>query len=161
MNCHTARDLMLEASPRELRGEGDTELVRHVRVCGDCRRLGEEFLEAEERLGRGLESFLSRGSEEEILQAARRETGGAAVGEDTPVVSLRGRDLWRIGAPLAAAAALAAVFLLADGPEPGPGVGEAPVPPRLAEERSVDVQADRRFAVMKTEDPKIHVVWFY
>lgn len=161
MKCDTATELLMEASHAELRGEADSEIARHVRRCPRCRRLAVELLEADEGLGRALEGLLEARSDEEILQAARRELARGAVGDDAPTAPLRRRHLWRIGAPLAAAAALAAVILLTDGPEPGARVGEAPVPPRLAEERSVDVQADRRFAMMKTEDPKIHVVWFY
>lgn len=161
MTCETARDLLLEASPRELRGLGDTELARHLRGCPRCREPARKLLEAGEGLARELEGLLESGSEEEILRAVRRELAGGGAGEDDRTGALRGRGLWRIAAPLAAAAALVGVLLVPEGPEPALETGRMPVPPEMARREAVEVEADRRFAVMKTGDPKIRVVWFY
>lgn len=163
MSCENARDLLMEASPNELRGEENGELARHVRQCSTCAALARAFLAAGEELDREIGRRSRIRSDEEILRTVRRELAGGAVGEDGTDGRLRSRRLWWIGAPLAAAAALATVLLvIKDGSGPTDGsVSPDVVPPELTEAPAVDVAADRRFAVMQTDDSKIHVVWFY
>ena len=68
---------------------------------------------------------------------------------------------WRTAAPLAAAAAVAALILLrgdeiGDAGEPFIPPPESRVPSMVSE---LDVEADRPFAVLPTSDPDIAVVW--
>lgn len=170
MTCEHARELLLESPPGELRGEGESEAARHVRDCPACRKLATAFLAAERVLDEELEALAGAGrSPDEILGAVRRDVEGdhvrRAVGERaaTPTASSgAGRWRWRLGLALAAAAVLAALLFLPDGTGPrAPGAADAPVPGEAAFGDGVEVEADRRFAVMKTEDPTIHVVWFY
>lgn len=163
MNCEAARDLLLEASPEELQSEDDSELARHLAECPGCRRLARAFLEGQAALDREIDSLSRMRSDEETLLAVRRRLAGGAVGDGDSRTSLRFRRGWSVAAPLAAAAALTALLFGVrheSGPAPARTVS-APVAPAAAPGPQVDVQADRRFAVMRTDDPKIHVVWFY
>ena len=64
---------------------------------------------------------------------------------------------WRTAAPLAAAAAVAAL-LLTHGDESGEGGDPVPSPePSMVSE--LNVEADRPFMVFPTSDPNIAVVW--
>lgn len=162
MNCERARDLLLEASPEELRGEGESDLGRHLAGCLACSSLARAFLEATEELERSIERLSRIRSDEEILRAVRRDRAGAAVGEAGPDRRLPSRRLWWIAAPVTAAAALATVLLVRGGPGVPARPGDRlPAPPDVVEATPVDVAADRRFAVMQTDNPTIHVVWFY
>ena len=68
---------------------------------------------------------------------------------------------WRTAAPLAAAAAIAALILMR-GEETGEEIATL-IPPPESRMRSMvsemDVEADRPFAVFPTSDPDIAVVW--
>lgn len=51
MRCQEAAELILEAEPAELAGEGDSPLADHLRVCGRCARVGTRLLEGGRVLG--------------------------------------------------------------------------------------------------------------
>jgi hypothetical protein len=151
MNCSTATELMLEADPRALGGEGDSELVSHIESCDRCRAIADRFLSGQLALANELDANVPRRTVEEALRAA----------EQRSIVLRRRKTLWQVGAPLAAAAGLVGLVLLGDGstgsdvllqtsvPEPLPGL-EVSGPP------------GKDVAVFKVTDrPDIVVVWFF
>jgi hypothetical protein len=56
MRCQEAAELMLEAVPAELAGEGDSPLAAHLRGCGRCAGVGARLLEGARVLGEVLAS---------------------------------------------------------------------------------------------------------
>jgi len=148
MDCAAARDLLLEADPTELRGEGDSPLAVHLRACAGCRARADAILAAEAELDAALR----------IL---------ATPSTDPKVVPLRPRRAWtgRIVPAAASLAALAAAVVAMMLPRPHPVPRGAtseqiarlmfPAPPVARAE------AGRSVAVLKTSDPGVTVVWVY
>lgn len=172
--CATFRDRMLEADPPELRGEGDSPLARHLRVCASCARAAEVLLEETAR----LDTFLGDGPEVDLaalLARARREEAGgiaqvtgaqrslaAPPGVTTPgrrrAQRILSRRLW---IPLAAAAAVTAVLLLRPAPTPTPTPPTsvaATIQPALP---VVEPAAGQDAAIIQTDDPEITVIWLF
>lgn len=165
--CASFRDLMLEAEPAELRGEGEGPLARHVRGCATCARTASLLLEETARVDELLSeappldvgAVLARAGVEARAAAGRAEATRNARPDEARLRILRfpTRRLW---VPLAAAAALAGVLLLR-GPGPtraptgGQAAGEVALPP------IVEAAADQDLAVMPTNDPNITVVWIF
>ena len=91
MNCERARDEMLVADLEELRGEGDSELAKHLRSCVECRARAETILRAQNDMAAGL----------------------TAMKPQTKVLPLRRKHTqWRwVPVPLAAAAVLALLIV--------------------------------------------------
>ena len=89
----------------------------------------------------------------------------------------RWQRLWRLSAPLAAAAAVAALVLAwprgggTEAEAPGPGAEDRSLTPAEVPATSgaaahgpelrVRVPADARVAVFQTRDPSVAVVWFF
>lgn len=165
--CGRARELLLEAAPRELRGEGQGALAAHLSRCPDCRAAARTLLEGQEELDQALARMASAGtSVDQVLASLRRERVAPGT-KETVELRTPGRGSWIRWASLAAAAALAGVLAWApwDGPGRRPAGGEevGGREARVVEppEGGLRVEADRRFALMKTDDPGISVVWFY
>ena len=91
ISCEAARDEMLIADLAELRGEGDSELVVHLRSCAECGARAATLLRAQSEMADGLA----------VLKA------------DLQVLPLRRKHTtWRwVPLPLAAAAALALLLM--------------------------------------------------
>ena len=168
MKCDQARSAMLEASGPVLSGEGDDDLAVHLRGCSACTAVALTVLEAERELDEALEISAATHTVDATLAAvhsrlAREERSSRPVP----------RDGWRKAAPvLAMAAAVVALALwgddLIEGTRAGPsGVDvtrlvaatERQQAASPADELAVD--AEQRFALMKTDKPTISVVWFY
>lgn len=56
MNCASAIDAILEASPVELAGEGESPLAQHLRGCTRCQRLSSQLLVDTRRLAVAVRS---------------------------------------------------------------------------------------------------------
>lgn len=166
IDCERAESLILEAELDELRGAGDGALTRHLGACESCRLKAGRIVAAEDRLSRALDERASAVGVEEMLARVRSEvTGGRAHSAPRKPVGASGR--WRLPASLAAAAMVAALVLWATRSGPDGGSFDPPVAGPMTEPLGTDgrgalrVEADRRFALMKTDDPTISVVWFY
>jgi hypothetical protein len=136
MNCHEAREAMLVADPTELQGgfESATPLATHVASCETCRELAR-------RLSNDL-GVLS------MSVAARTR------------IRSRRPSIRRVAliAAIPAAAAVAAFIAL--------GVrSESPAPATSGVQRtasnvvSVDIARGQQATVIRTQDPKVTVVW--
>lgn len=190
VDCERAASLLLEADAEELRGAGDGPLAGHLRTCDACRGVASRITAAEARLSHALDERSSRVGVEEMLGRLGRELEGEgrpAVAttffgrrprlrpeprgrprRDSVAHPRRDsvtRPRWRKWvAPLAAAAIVAALLVRGTRPDAGQ---EAPTPPIAVtappdtQPEGLRVEADRRFALMKTDRPTISVVWFY
>lgn len=184
IECRDAEALLLEADGEELRGEGDGPLAAHLQRCEACRGIADRILTGERALDDALRDRALGTSADEMLRRVRGALAGAPEAEPGRR-SVRPTVRWKVAAPLAAAA-LAAVALWSSR-----SVDEAPVSPvvkpfraastaetarpaevppggtdpttgaRGGDGERVEVEADRRFALMKTENAAISVVWFY
>lgn len=139
---------MLEADPAELAGEGDTPLAIHIRSCDLCRILARRMLREQARMARALEAVRPATAPEEaidrVLAGESRETG-----RFRPVLVL---------APLAVAAAVAALLLWMPGGEDPTRTGVPSAPSDPAPRVSVDVPPGGAI-VFATRDPDVTVVW--
>ena len=157
MKCSEAHAAMLEAELPSLEGAGDDPLALHVSECPACAGKARAIIQAETSLASALEGAVPSPSLEGILQTAGiRNTPGAL-----PSGPAR-RFPWGIRArftllPLAAAAALAALFLGRPPALPGPPYS----PPQLSGGLDVQVPEGTDVAVLKTNNPAITVLWLY
>lgn len=158
-DCASFRELMLEAEPAELRGEGESPLARHVRNCPACARAAAVLLQETEHVDAFLADAPPLDVDAVLARAGiapRRAAPGTAPGR----LGIRRFPTRRVWVPLAAAAALAGLLLLR-GPEPtrvpatDMAAREAPAPPL------VEALADQDVAVLPTNDPNITVVWIF
>jgi hypothetical protein len=60
MQCTSAQGLMLEADIGELRGEGTSELARHIAGCAGCRGHAQRILRGYGDLEQGLATFAQK-----------------------------------------------------------------------------------------------------
>ncbi len=148
MRCRDARDLMLQADPDELTGEGAGALASHLRSCAACATAAARIARAQMDLARSLDGIAA--GTDPIAAARRAWTAGPA------------KRRWPVAAlvPLAAAAAAVVILVLrdADVPEWPPG----PPAPEAMTLLEVEVAStNRTAAVMRTANPDIVVVWFF
>lgn len=151
IECKAALARLLEADPAELSGQGETELAGHLRECERCSAVAARLLAGQAELAGALGELGPRIAVEEALGAVRRRRRR---------IEWR-RHAWQIAAPLAAAAAVTALFF-ARAYESGRRMpGElVPLPaPRIVAE--VEVPAGRNVMVFETEDRSAKVIWFY
>jgi len=142
-------ELLLAAEPAELAGQGDSELAAHVRECKRCGAVAARLLEGQEQLAGALAELGPRTDVEAALSVARARRR-----------SIRWRrGGWRVAAPLAAAAALALLFLarLPDGRMPG----EVVLLPAPRIESVVEAPLAQNVVVFETRDRTAKVIWFY
>ena len=149
MDCQTARGLLLEADPAELRGDGDSPLAAHLRACAACRARADAILAGEAELDAALRTL-------------------AAPRSGTRVSPLRPRRsaAMRFGAaavPLAAAAVAAGIVVSGRGAAPvaeRPGVITERIARSLfAPPPVVRPEPGRTATVLKTRDPGVTLVW--
>lgn len=171
LDCREAEALLLEADRADLRGEGDGPLAVHIRSCDACRRTAGRIVAGERALDDALEERAAARSVDEVLHAVRQELVTDREGGAGAAASIR----WKVVVPLVAAA-LGALALWSS----GPGDDSIPVSPVVRpawsgsssssargptepgeDEGGLRVEADGRFALMRTESPTISVVWFY
>ena len=188
MTCDAALNRMLEAEPAVLRGEGENELARHIAGCERCARVAEAILAELDSVDRALDDFAAArapGAAADAALAAIRTQGDGTVvptpsGEEEtpgptgtllrragpvppgrPPAGARRRSWTRTAwAPLAAAAALATVLVLARDESPVP-TGTASASPAFRPRVSVTPPADRSAAILETTNPNITIVWLY
>ena len=151
MNCELALERMLDADPEELEGRGDSELISHIQGCGRCQAVAAELVAGHEMLAAQIHSVDVDRGVERVLPAVRRAA----------TQRVRRRRLIRFALPAAAAAVLA-LFATRDRV---PSVPLGNPPARLAgpalEQPTVRLAPNTNALVLKTNNPKITVVWFY
>lgn len=173
MTCARALDLMLKAEPAELRGVGPTPLAAHVRACSRCAGTARALLGHAAELEDALDRYALAGdpaAAADVALAASRaadtsEQGHGPAGE--PAISRArfrvapphsGRWRWPAAAGAALAAAVA-VWVLAPSRVPTRPPVAAPPPARAAASVAVVPPPDRLAAVIRTDNPKITIVW--
>ena len=157
MICSEAQAALLEADLPVMRGEGDAPLAVHIRSCSRCRMMASVILDGEAGLARSLASALPPLDLDEILERAK-DTKDTEVLSIPPSRPLRAR--WGIAktlVPLAAAAALTALFLGRPPSLPGPVYTPATAGVGL----EVEVPQGRSIAVLETNNPEITVLWVF
>ncbi len=150
MTCRRVRDALLEADLSELRLEGESPLVLHLRGCPRCRAAAERILTAEEELAGALARSVPHPDADAVLAGARTRRGARRW-----TGALRAR--WPALLPLAAAAVLVLLLLAREGPPP-PAVA---VLEETAPGIQLEVSSGRPVAVIETEDADITVVWIF
>jgi anti-sigma factor RsiW len=152
VNCSEALDLLLEADPSELDGQGDSALARHLRTCPECGAAAGQILEGQRRLGESLSVARSKTPVEQALRLARVKARSR----------WRRRRIWQAAIPLAAAAGMASVIVTHGGRNSAlEQVWEGNSP---QVERGLDLVTSpgKDVAVFEMEDrPDIVVVWFF
>ncbi len=151
MNCKTAVDRMLEADHRELAREVESDLVSHLETCQRCQVLADQILSETIGLSRELEAQSSRFQADEALSVATEKA----------TTRRRRNTLLQFGAPVAAAAGIAGMVLLADGNNGMENLLQARVPEALP---GLEVQSPpgKDVAVFEVADrPDVVVVWFF
>ncbi len=150
MNCEIALDRMLEAEPAELRGELDTDLARHLSQCARCHAVAEEIVAGEARLASGLRALQPSREVDAVVRRVKARPRFAR-----QVIRSKIRLV-----PLAAAAALALLLFRADRSREFDGT-VTPTALPSAGPPAVQVSPNTNFVLMKTDNPKITVLWFY
>ncbi|NIN72088.1 MAG: hypothetical protein GTO46_09260 [Gemmatimonadetes bacterium] len=149
IECKTALERLLEADPAELRGEGYSELADHLRECERCIAVAGRLLAGQQELAAELGELGPRAGVGAALSKARARSRQVA----------RRRNAWRVAAPLAAAAAVAAVLLVAS--PNGQMPGEIVPGPAARIEPVVEVAVAQNVMVFETQDQSAKVIWFY
>jgi anti-sigma factor RsiW len=140
ITCTTARELLLDAEPLELRAAGDSALAQHLRACDHCARAARAILAANDDLASALHTL------------------AATPAAHTAAPKRMRRRILLAFAPLAAAAILLLV-LWQRGPQPetlAPIVLPEPYVPTVP---VVNVPATGTVAVMRASNPNITIVW--
>lgn len=150
--CARPLEALLDAELEELSGVAETDLGVHVRACARCAATARAILEGNDALDGVLGS---------VPPIDARALLARAQVEVLPRVEKRaprfGRR-WRQGAALAAAASIAALFVLSERDRSMPGVELAPRPEVYS---LVEAPADLSVAVIQTDNPDITILWFY
>lgn len=154
--CSDIREMLLEATPSELRGGGAGALAGHLRSCDACRRRAELLLRADDEMDAVL-GVAEAPDVETILELASRPR--VAVGWRARAGSgvRRFTSARRGWIPLAAAAAVAGLLLVARGGGPPAllPVAQAQALPTVEEASTGGV------AIIETDNPDITVLWFF
>jgi hypothetical protein len=147
ITCESARELLLEAEPAELRDEGDRPLAVHLRTCAACGRRAAFLLEQTDWLRDALAT----------VRAAQGQPDSHTVTGPARGMARR----WPVLVPLALAAGIAGLLLVnRRGVTPFHGG-----PPEIAggNPTSLDVQVPpgQSVAVFQTANPNVVVIWSY
>ena len=152
MKCVDAVELILEADLQDLRGEGDGVLAQHLQSCAKCRALAQVVVEEEGVLALRMVEAVPAPDLDEILELGLASpTGGLSWPRE------RFRRAGYALVPLAAAAALAALFLRSEPTLPGPAYSS----PEPTVALGLEVPEGRNAAVLQTGNPDITVLWFF
>jgi anti-sigma factor RsiW len=152
MNCTEARELLLEAELAELRGEGESEVARHIRDCARCQSMAREIVEQEGALAQALAGVRPQVSADTVAAAAAT----------AKVLPLRPRwkRRWAAVITAALAATIAGILLTSNGTPPA----DVPSTTEVAAAATVpvvDATSSETFVVFNTDNPDIVVVWLY
>lgn len=152
MNCTEARKLLLEVELAELRGEGESEVARHIRECTRCRATAQEIVEQEGALAQVLAGVRPK------VSAGTAAAGAAAA--KVPPLGPRWKRRWTAVIPAALAATIAGILLTSNGTPPTvvPSTTETAA---VAAVPVVDAASSETFVVFNTDNPDIVVVWLY
>ena len=149
MNCREAHELLLEADPGDLRGEGDSPLAVHLRSCDRCAARAALVLGAQSRLA-------------DHLAARRPHTPTPSAIEQAAVTARRRqahrRLAWR-ATPVLVAATIAGILVATREPSPA----QRTVPERIAQRATptIATPSDQDVVVYQTDNPNILIVWLY
>jgi hypothetical protein len=157
MKCSEAHAEMLEAELPSLEGAGDDPLGLHIRECPACAGKARAIIEAETSLAMALEEAVPPPNLEWILRTSRVGGPPGALPPGPARRFPRGVRARFTLLPLAAAAALAALFLGRPPALPGPPYS----PPRSSAGLDVQVPEGSNVAVLMTNNPEITVLWLY
>ncbi len=165
-SCNAMRAMMLHASPRTLRGEGDDALARHVASCGECARVARRLLRDLEALDEALGSAPPVLDVDALLARAGRAPPRRARDTSQPVAGTVSPPRWRRWAAVALAACVAGLALFVRSRLTTPGVEPARLPilagAAPAQPAPTVVSAPgRNVAVIPTDNPDITVVWYF
>jgi len=151
MTCAEALQTILEADPSILEGQGESSLALHIQECPRCREMARVVLEGESLLAEELVAALPPPDLEALLDEV--------LGPDStpPKLRFRPRRLGLTLLPLAAAAAMVALFLGSEPRLPG----DPYLPPQRAPGLGLEVPEGQNVAVMATNDPDITVLWLF
>ena len=151
MNCEMALEQMLASDVEDLTGESGTDLAAHVVVCERCQAVASEIVEGQRRLADGLRAMEAGRTVDAVLDEVRAQATRRR----------RRARVFGVLVPFAAAAALA-LLITSDRSGRVPSDAVVPesataVPPRTL----VRLPPATNAMLLKTDNPKITVVWFY
>lgn len=150
MTCDVALEQMLEADPEHLLPGGTSALADHLAGCPRCRAVADELTAGTALLAARLDRVPVESTVDASLLAVRSRRRLA-----------RRRPMRAVLWPLAAAAVLT-VLVVADrarGPRVDPSQMLAATRP--ATEQTVRFSPSTNGMLLKTNNPKITIVWFY
>lgn len=156
MKCIEVRLALLEGELATLTEEGEGPVAEHLRGCPGCQARAEAILQGEALLASELEKGVPRTDLDRIMEMAEMGEEGVL---PFPARALR----WATGGPrvallpVAAAAAVAILFLGKPPALSGPDFTHEPVSPGLA----VEAPEGHSVAVLETGNPNIKVVWLF
>ncbi len=152
VNCEMALEQMLESDVEDLTGESGTDLAAHIVTCERCQAVASELVDGQRRLADGLRAMEAGRPVDAVLdevraQATRRRRRARAFG---------------VLVPFAAAAALA-LLITSDrsGTVPPPSDAVVPESATPVPRTLVRLPPATNAMLLKTDNPKITVVWFY
>lgn len=152
LSCSEAREAILEADIAQLEGRDGDALAGHLGGCSRCQAMAQMILDRERDLGEAIEGLVPTPELDELLERAKTERveGRGAI---------RRRLRWSAPrlVPLAAAAALVALFLGREPILPGDPV----VPLITAPGLGLEIPEGQDVAVLATNNPDITVLWFF
>ena len=151
MICVEAHRSILEADPLALEGRGDDPLALHIRECSSCRAMARAVLEGEKDLAEDLVAAVSLPDLDSLLD------GALAPIRKRSSLRLPPKRFGLTVLPLAAAAAMAALFLGSDPQLPG----ELYFPSQPQPGLGLEVPTGQDVAVIATNNPDITVLWFF
>lgn len=151
MTCAEALQAILEADPSDLDEQGDSALSVHLRECHRCQEMALAVLIEESALAEGLTAAVAPPDLDALLDQAFGPDAKARV------LRFRPRRFGLTLLPMAAAAAMAALFLGRERQLPG----DPYVPPELAPGLGLEVPEGQDVAVLATNNPEITVLWFF
>ena len=150
VNCDTALEQMLVSEVEDLTGESGTELAAHIVACARCQAVASEIVEGQRRLADSLRAMESGRTVDTVLDEVRAQ-----------VTRRRRRTrAFRVLVPLAAAAALA-LLVTTDRSGTVPSSVAVPESATAVPRTMVRLPPTTNAMVLKTDNPKITVVWFY
>ena len=157
MTCAEAHEALLDADLTTLKGTGDEPLAHHIRACTSCAMRARIILQGEESLAKVLTTEGYGLDLDKILDASGLAPSGVLPPLPTRwrARALAGHGLRLL--PVAAAAALAALFLVRGPSLPGPAYSPPASPPGL----DVQTPEGSSVAVLETNNPNITVLWLF
>jgi hypothetical protein len=160
MRCRDALRALLEAEPQELRGEGESAVAAHVRMCPECGMAADALLAGEESLAETLRGQAPPLDVKSVLERARSADEESVRLPFPPPSRPRWRSAaWKSVVPLAAAAATAFLLLTRDGGIPP--VTPVSEPAVITTAQVLEAPEGKNVAVLETQNPAIAVVWFF